>query len=153
YRLREPHVGRVVVRDDALHALDGDVRLERRQFFFGRVPTVVERFTRLVLEAALGVDARAAALARIGMLAGGGFQGHGWWLYLFTVYATSELRGDELRSDELRGDELRSDDLFSSPHCSSPQGSSLRRSSPPLLRPRFIEKALRSGREQARHVV
>ena len=75
-RLRETDIGRVVAGDDALHPFDGDVCLERRQFFFGRVPSVVEGLSLFFLEAALWIDSCAAPFARVRMLAGDGFQWH-----------------------------------------------------------------------------
>src|SRR5204862_3147174 len=55
-RLAEPPVRRVVVRDDALSALDRDLRLRPRVTLLGLLePAVVGRIARPLLEAALGI--------------------------------------------------------------------------------------------------
>src|SRR5207302_1222281 len=59
-RRAEPHVRRVVVREDGARALDGDLRLERPLVLFVRRPAVVERLARDRLEAPLEERARAA---------------------------------------------------------------------------------------------
>jgi len=75
-RLRERNIRRVVAGNDARDALGGHDGLERLLFVLRRVPAIIERFALLVLEATLGIDARAAALAGVGVLAAGGLEGH-----------------------------------------------------------------------------
>src|SRR3954469_15465134 len=77
-RLREPDIRRVMPRDHALRVLDRDHRLGLALLPFGRIlePAVIDRLAIVDLEAALGIDRRAAALGDFAMVAGGGLEGH-----------------------------------------------------------------------------
>ena len=77
-RLRESHVRRVVPRDHALRVLDRDHGLGLGFLALGGFlePAVVDRFALVDLEAAFGVDGRAAALGDFAVVAGRGLEGH-----------------------------------------------------------------------------
>src|SRR5947209_885347 len=77
-RLSKPDIWRIVPRDHALRVLDRDHRLGPAVLALGRFlePPVVGRLAVVDLEAALGIDRRAAALGDFAMVAGSGLEGH-----------------------------------------------------------------------------
>ena len=78
-RLRERDIRRIIARDDRFRRLVGNHSFQRTLFVIGAsFPAVIETFTPDLLETPFGIDAGAAAFARIGVFAGKCPQSHGY---------------------------------------------------------------------------